>query len=316
MIEVEHLTKYYGDFIAIEDVNFDAKRGEVVAFLGPNAAGKTTTMRIITGFMPPSEGTARVAGYDILRNSLEARREVGYLPENVPLYTDMTVRDYLDFQGQLRKMAPASRKKRIDFVVERLALQDYVDTFIGRLSKGYRQRTGIAQAILHDPTVLVLDEPTIGIDPVQVVETRELVKGLGQDHTVIFSTHILSEAQAVSQRVVVINEGRIVAEDKPDNLAVRLRGTEQVQMEVRGPTREVSTRLREIDGVQEISRREMGGGVHLYSIEVRPGANVREQLASIVIRNNWGLLSLQSVKMSLEDIFLRLTQRDQEGSPS
>ncbi len=314
MIEVEHLTKYYGDFIAIEDVNFEVKRGEVVAFLGPNAAGKTTTMRILTGFMPASEGTARVAGFDVLKDSLEARRQTGYLPESVPLYTDMTVRSYLDFQAQLRKMDAVERKRRTDYVIDRLNLGLYADSIIAKLSKGFRQRVGIAQAILHDPQVLVLDEPTIGIDPVQVVETRELVKSLGNDHTVVFSTHILSEAAAVSERVVVINEGRIVAEDKPDNLSVRLRGTEQVRMEVRGPARDVATRLREVDGVQEVTREEMGSGVYLFSLEIRPGTNVKEQLASIVVRNNWGLLGMQSVKMSLEDIFLQLTTREQEGS--
>lgn len=312
MIEVEHLTKYYGDFIAIEDVSFDVKRGEIVAFLGPNAAGKTTAMRILTGFMPPSEGTARIAGFDILKNSLEARRQVGYLPESAPLYTDMTVRSYLDFQGQLHKLGRAERKRRIDYVIERLRLQFYADSLIAKLSKGFRQRVGIAQAILHDPAVLVLDEPTIGIDPVQVVETRELVKSLRGEHTVVFSTHILSEAAAVSERVVVINEGHIVAEDRPDNLSVRLRGSEQVQMEVRGPAREVAAKLREVDGVNEVNRQDLGSGVFLYTVECRPGANLREQLASIVIRNNWGLLSLQAVKMSLEDIFLKLTAKEQE----
>ncbi|MEE9284355.1 MAG: ATP-binding cassette domain-containing protein, partial [Dehalococcoidia bacterium] len=242
MIEVEHLTKYFGDFIAVEDVSFNVQPGEIVGFLGPNAAGKTTTMRIITGFMPPSEGTVRVAGYDILRNSLEARREIGYLPETVPLYTDMSVRDYLDFMGSLRRMDAAARRRRIAYVIERMRLEEYANILIGRLSKGFRQRVGIAQAILHDPKVLVLDEPTIGIDPVQVVETRELIKSLGEDHTVVLSTHILPEVSMVCQRVVVINEGRIVAVDKPENLSVRLRGTEQVQVEVRGPERDVAGR--------------------------------------------------------------------------
>ena len=312
MIEVEHLTKYYGDFIAIEDVSFQVKRGEIVAFLGPNAAGKTTTMRILTGFIPPSEGTARIAGFDILKNSLEARRQIGYLPESAPIYTDMTVRAYLDFQGQLHKMGGAERKKRIDYVIERLRLQFYADSLIAKLSKGFRQRVGIAQAILHDPAVLVLDEPTIGIDPVQVVETRELVKSLRGEHTVVFSTHILSEAAAVSERVVVIHEGHIVAEDRPDNLSVRLRGSEQVQMEVRGPARDVAAKIREVDGVLDLRREDLGSGVFLFIIECKPGANLREQLASMVIRNNWGLLSLQSVKMSLEDIFLKLTAKEPE----
>ena len=315
MIEVENLTKYYGDFIAIENVSFEVKRGEIVAFLGPNAAGKTTTLRCVTGFIPPSSGTVRVDGYDITKNSIEARRQIGYLPENVPLYTDMTIRDYLDYQGQLHRMGAKARKARIDYVIERLKLNFYANTFVGRLSKGFRQRVGLAQAILHDPQVLVLDEPTASIDPVQVVETRDLVKGLGQEHTIIFSTHILSEAGAVSQRVVVINEGHIIAEDKPDNLALRLRGTEQVQMEVRGPGRDIATKLREVEGVTKVTRTDLPGGLNLLVLECRPGTNVKEELAALVIRQNWGLVSLQSVKMSLEDIFLRLTATKEETVP-
>ena len=314
MIEVEHLTKHYGDFIAIEDVTFSVNHGEVMGFLGPNAAGKTTTMRILTGFLPPTEGTARVAGYDILKNSLEARRQIGYMPEIVPLYTDMTVRLYLDFQGRLHGMNGPARKRRMDYVIERMRLQDYADTLIGRLSKGFRQRVGVAQAILHEPEVLVLDEPTIGIDPAQVVEIRELVKSLGREHTVVFSTHVLAEASAVCDRVAVINEGRIVAVDKPDNLSARLRGSEQIQMEVRGPAREVAARLRSIEGVREVTRRQIDGSLFHYTLECQPGANLREQLASAIVRQGWGLLGLQSVRMSLEDIFLKLTTRDEGGA--
>ncbi len=315
MIEVEHLTKYFGDFIAVEDVSFDVQPGEIVGFLGPNAAGKTTTMRIITGFMPPSEGTVRVAGYDILRNSLEARREIGYLPETVPLYTDMTVRQYLGFMGSLRGMSDAAKKQRIGYVVERMRLEDYADTFIGRLSKGFRQRVGIAQAILHDPKVLVLDEPTIGIDPVQVVETRELIKSLGREHTVVLSTHILPEVSMICERVVVINEGRIVAVDKPENLSVRLRGSEQVKLEVRGPERDVANRLRQVEGVRQVNRRRVDGNIYEYTLECDPGSGVRDGLASLIVNQGWGLLGLQSVTMSLEDIFLKLTVREEEGAP-
>ncbi len=315
MIEVEHLTKYFGDFIAVEDVSFDVQPGEIVGFLGPNAAGKTTTMRIITGFMPPSEGTVRVAGYDILRNSLEARREIGYLPETVPLYTDMTVRQYLGFMGSLRGMSDAAKKQRTGYVIERMRLEDYADTFIGRLSKGFRQRVGIAQAILHDPKVLVLDEPTIGIDPVQVVETRELIKSLGREHTVVLSTHILPEVSMICERVVVINEGRIVAVDKPENLSVRLRGSEQVKLEVRGPERDVANRLRQVEGVRQVNRQRIDGNIYEYTLECDPGSGVRDGLASLIVNQGWGLLGLQSVTMSLEDIFLKLTVRDEEGAP-
>ena len=315
MIEVEHLTKYFGDFIAVEDVSFDVQPGEIVGFLGPNAAGKTTTMRIITGFMPPSEGTVRVAGYDILRNSLEARREIGYLPETVPLYTDMTVRQYLGFMGSLRGMSDAAKKQRTGYVIERMRLEDYADTFIGRLSKGFRQRVGIAQAILHDPKVLVLDEPTIGIDPVQVVETRELIKSLGREHTVVLSTHILPEVSMICERVVVINEGRIVAVDKPENLSVRLRGSEQVKLEVRGPERDVANRLRQVEGVRQVNRQRIDGNIYEYTLECDPGSGVRDGLASLIVNQGWGLLGLQSVTMSLEDIFLKLTVREEEGAP-
>lgn len=316
MIEVENVSKFYGDFIAVENVSFFIDRGEVVGFLGPNGAGKTTTMRIITGFMPASEGTVRVAGYDVLRNSIEARSQIGYLPETVPLYTDMTVRSYLDFMGAIRQMNAAYRKTRSDYVIERLQLNDYTNTLIGRLSKGFRQRVGIAQAMIHEPQVLVLDEPTIGIDPVQVVETRELIKGLGTDHTVILSTHILPEVSMVCDRVVVINEGRIVAVDTPDQLSTRLRGHEQIRLEVRGPAREVTNQLRRVEGVRQVSRDAIDNNVSLYSLECDPGSNLREQLASTIVGQNWGLLSLQSVMMSLEEIFLQLTASDEEGAAS
>jgi len=313
LVEVEHLTKYYGDFIAIDDVTFTVNRGEIVGFLGPNAAGKTTTMRIITGFLPPSAGTVRISGQDILQHSLEARRLIGYMPETVPLYTDMSVREYLAFMGSIRKMGPAARAQRADYVIERMKLNDYANTLIGRLSKGFRQRVGIAQAILHEPEVLVLDEPTIGIDPVQVVETRELIKSLGKEHTVILSTHILPEVSIVCERVVVINEGRIVAVDRPENLAVRLRGSEQIRLEVRGPLRDVLARLRQVEGVREVHRAPVDQNVVAYTLECEPGSNLRERLAPLIVQQGWGLLSLQSVTMSLEDIFLKLTGQEEEA---
>ncbi|MBM4405184.1 MAG: ABC transporter ATP-binding protein [Chloroflexi bacterium] len=309
MIEVEHLTKYYGDFIAIEDVSFDVQKGEIVGFLGPNGAGKTTTMRIMTGFLPPSAGTVRIAGHDVLKNSLEARRNIGYLPETVPLYTEMTVRDYLRFMGKLRQMSSAQIKERVDYVIERLRLNDYANIAIGRLSKGYRQRVGIAQAILHNPEVLVLDEPTIGIDPVQVVETRDLIKSFGKEHTILISSHILPEVSVLCERVVVIHEGRIIAVDKPQNLSVRLRGTEQIKVEVRGPQRDVAARLRQVPGVREMTRQETGQNTAVYTLECEPGSNLRETLAAEVVKQNWGLLGLQSSAMSLEDIFLKLTAK-------
>ena len=234
MIEVNGVTKYFGNFPAITDINFRVEQGEVVGFLGPNGAGKSTTMKIITGFIPPTSGTASVAGYDIVNESLEARKHIGYLPETVPLYTEMTVREYLDYMGRLRGMTTDRVRVRIDDVIEICHLEDYYASIIGKLSKGFRQRLGIAQAILHEPDVLVLDEPTIGIDPIQVVETRQLIKDLGGDHTLIVSTHILPEVSQLCERVIVINEGQIVATDDPENLAKRLLGRERVDLQIKG----------------------------------------------------------------------------------
>ena len=250
MIEADGLTKYFGDYPAITGVTFAATKGEVLGFLGPNAAGKTTTMRILTGFMPPSSGTASIAGFDVVSDSLEARRHIGYLPETVPLYTDMTVKDYLRFMGKIRGMGSKDIDRRIADVIDTCHLEAYYTSHIAKLSKGFRQRVGIAQAILHEPEVLVLDEPTVGIDPIQVVETRELIKGLGGDRTIILSTHILPEVSMICERIVIIHEGEIVAEDTPKNLGDRLEGTERLTLEVRGPTREVTKAIRNVKGVQ------------------------------------------------------------------
>ncbi|MBI2866572.1 MAG: ATP-binding cassette domain-containing protein [Chloroflexi bacterium] len=310
MIEVHNLTKYYGDFLAIEDVSFQVKKGEILGFLGPNAAGKTTTMRILTGYMPPSSGTASICGYDIVDRSLEARRRIGYLPETVPLYSDMTVRGYLDFQGTLRGMGKEWRRKRIDAVVGLCRLGEYRDTLIGKLSKGFRQRVGIAQALLHEPEVLILDEPTIGIDPRQVVETRQLIKGLGGEHTVIISSHILPEVSMVCGRVLIINEGRVVAIDKPENLSTRLGGMERIHLEVRGAAKEVVALLRGMKGVKEVTR-EGGDSLARYTVECQRGRDLRAEIAEAIVSRGWGLLGLQGAGMSLEEIFLKLTTEEQ-----
>ena len=259
MIEVENLTKYYGDFPAVEDISFTVNKGEVLGFLGPNAAGKTTTMRVLTGFMPPTSGSARIAGFDVVDQSLEARRHIGYLPETVPLYTEMSVVDYLDFMGKIRGMDKQWRRRRIGEVIDICRLGDYRSSLIGKLSKGFRQRVGIAQAVLHEPEVLILDEPTIGIDPIQVVETRNLIKGFGGDHTVILSTHILPEVSMVCQRVIIIHEGQVVAIDRPENLSERLRGTERLEVDIRGPSAQVMSALRNIPGVQDVARIDRDG---------------------------------------------------------
>ena len=312
MIEVENLTKYYGEFLAISNVSFTVSKGEIVGFLGPNGAGKTTTMRILTSFMPPTFGTARIAGYDVVTESLHARQQIGYLPETVPLYTDMTVRGYLSFMGTIRGMDSKKIKSRIGDVIQVCHLEDYYNSLISKLSKGFRQRVGIAQAILHEPEVLVLDEPTIGIDPIQIVETRQFIKDLGQEHTLILSTHILPEVSMICQRVVIIHEGEIVAEDTPENLATRLEGTERLHMEVRGPVKAVTKALRDVPGVQDVTYIEGDDGAVGYTIIGKRGEEMRIDLAKAVIEQGWGLLSLEELTMSLEDIFLRLTTVEQE----
>ena len=313
MIQVEKVTKYFGSFPAVTDVSFHVDQGELLGFLGPNGAGKTTIMKIITGFMPSTSGKVTVAGYDIVDDSLEARRHIGYLPETVPLYTDMSVRDYLAFMGKIRGMSPEYTRRRIDDVVGTCHLQDYYSTIIAKLSKGFRQRLGIAQAILHEPDVLVLDEPTIGIDPIQVVETRRLIKGLGGEHTLILSTHILPEASMICDRVIIIHEGQIVAVDKPENLASRLAGVERIELDVKGPQSDVMRRLQAVDGVQDVARAPSdGGGIPRYLVQAQQGTEVRANLASAVVRGGWDLLRLESIRMTLEEIFLRLTT--EEGS--
>ncbi len=306
MIEATNLTKFYGSYPAIEDVSFEVRKGEILGFLGPNGAGKTTTMRIITGFIPPTRGTVSIAGYDIVDQSLEARRYIGYLPETVPLYTDMTVEGYLGFMGTMRGMNPKRIKVRTGETIGICRLGDYRKSLIGKLSKGFRQRVGIAQAILHEPDILVLDEPTIGIDPIQVVETRGLIKDVGKEHTIILSTHILPEVSMVCQRVLIINEGQIMAEDSPKNLAERLQGVEKVQVEIRGPEPEITKALKGVRGVVSVSYTS-DGDRHTYAVEAKRGLDLRSTISRIVISNGWSLLTIQLVGMSLEEIFLKLT---------
>jgi ABC-2 type transport system ATP-binding protein len=307
MVEVKNLTKYYGNFLAIEDVSFEVKKGEIVGFLGPNGAGKTTTMRIITGFLPPSSGTAAVAGYDLVDKSQQARSHIGYLPETVPLYTDMTVEGYLSFMGTIRGMKSNRIKTRINDVIDSCRLGDYRRSHIGKLSKGFRQRVGIAQAVLHEPDVLVLDEPTIGIDPIQVVETRQLIKDLSGSHTVILSTHILPEVSMLCSRVLIIHEGLIVAEDTPKELGNKLQGVERLEVEIQGPRADVMESLEKIRGVVEVNCPTDDGDHNIYKIQARRGLDLRPTVSRTVISNGWSLLNLQLVTMSLEEIFLKLT---------
>ena len=310
MIQAEGLTHYYGPYPAIQDVNFGVRRGEILGFLGPNGAGKTTTMRILTGFMPPTRGTVTLDGYDVVEQSLEARRRVGYLPETVPLYTDMSVNGYLKYMGTLRGMPPKSIKARLDDVIGVCRLGDYRKTQIGKLSKGFRQRVGIAQAILHEPEVLVLDEPTIGIDPIQVVETRRLIKDLGKDQTVVLSSHILPEVSMLCDRVLIIDEGRIVAEDTPKNLAEGLQGVDRLEVEVGGPAAEILPVLKAVRGVNDVSHLN-NNGRHTYTIQAQAGQDLRGAISQAVISNGWSLRGLQMGGMSLEEIFLRLTTHEE-----
>lgn len=305
MIDVQHLTKFYGNVPAIQDVTFQIEKGEVVGFLGPNAAGKTTTMRILTGFLPPSAGTARVAGYDVFHDSLEVRRRIGYLPETVPLYPEMTVYGYLDYVARLRNAD--QRNDRIWNVMERVALDDRADDLIGKLSKGYRQRVGLAQALVHDPEVLILDEPTIGLDPNQIIEVRELIRELGKEHTIILSTHILPEVSQTCERVIIINQGRIVAMDTPDRLTTRLKGNERVFVQVAQPVEGVEEALKGINGVNAVEARNHG----VYEVECALGADRRSDIASMAVQRGWGLLELRPMGLSLEDIFLQLTTSEE-----
>ena len=310
MIEVTDLTHYYGPHPAIQDVNFHVEKGEILGFLGPNGAGKTTTMRILTGFMPPTRGQVNLGGYDVVEDSLNVRRRVGYLPETVPLYTDMTVSGYLRYMGTLRGMPARSIKRRIEDVIEVCRLGDYRKTQIGKLSKGFRQRVGIGQAIIHEPEVLILDEPTIGIDPIQVVETRRLIQDLGKEQTVVLSSHILPEVSMICGRVLIISEGRIVAEDTPSNLADRFQGVDRLEVEIGGPVAQVLQALRQVRGVAEVNHRR-AQNQELYEIQLGRGQDLRDEISRTVINNGWSLLSMQVVGMSLEDIFLKLTIQEE-----
>ncbi len=306
MIRVENLTKYYGKRLAVDNISFNVERGEIVGFLGPNGAGKTTTMRILTGFLAPNQGEVWVAGYDMSKHSLEARQRIGYFPEATPLYSDMTVRSYLDFSSRLRGLDKNRIKTRIEEVVDICHLEEYVDVIIGKLSKGFRQRVGVAQAIIHEPEVLILDEPTIGIDPIQVAMTRQLIKGLGKDHTVLISTHILPEVSITCERVIIINEGRIVAEDRIENLSSLVSGSKRIRLEVEGPAEKVTERLRQIKGVLQVSYEDSH-----YIIEYPTGQDFRGKITQTIVQGGWALLSLESIEMSLEDIFLKLTTEEE-----
>lgn len=307
MIQVNDLVKDYGERRALDSISFDAGQGEIVGFLGPNGAGKTTTMRILTGYMPPSSGEAVVAGYDVVEESLEVRRRVGYLPETVPLYDDMTALEYLKFMGELRRLPDV--EDRANETLEMVNLEERSNSFIGTFSKGMRQRVGLAQALLHRPEVLILDEPTIGLDPAQVVEIRNVIRDIGKDRTVLFSTHILSEAQQICDRVLIINKGIIVAEDTPDNLHSRVLGAERILLRVRGDADGLDNTVKKIKGTRKITSNKFDA----VEFEFSAGQDVRPQVAKAVIQAGYELIEMRPIGASLEDIFLELTEDKSTG---
>jgi len=306
VLEVSHLSKDYGPFHAVQDISFSARAGEVLGFLGPNGAGKTTTMRLITGYLPPTAGEVKVDGIPVRTQPLAAKRKIGYLPELPPIYPELTVDEYLRFVGRLRRLPSRGLSTAVEDACRRTALTDVRHRVVGHLSKGYRQRVGIAQAILHDPPLLILDEPTAGLDPRQILETRQLIRELAGNHTVIISTHILSEAATTCERVVIINRGALVAVDTPENLTHRLKQTDTLEIQVRGPQLDVSAALSKIDGVLKVEFSHVQKEIGTWTVEARAVA-VREQIARRVVENGWGLVELKPVELSLEEIFLSLT---------
>jgi len=311
LISVENLTKRYAAKIAIEDVSFKVNNGEILGFLGPNGAGKTTTMRIIAGYMPASEGSVRVDGYEVFDNPLDVRRRIGYLPENPPLYLEMTVAGYLRFVAKIKGVAKDRLNDEVNRVMQRVNVVDVKDRIIGKLSKGYKQRVGVAQALINDPPVLILDEPTIGLDPKQIHEIRELIKELAGSHTVVLSTHILPEVEQTCHRVIIIDRGKIIAVDTPQNLRFQLQGAERVLMEIAGPAVEVISKLKATPGVLDVQKVSETDGRCKLQIDGELRKDIRSDLARTVVQSGWGLLELQSASMSLEDIFLKLTTAEE-----
>ena len=316
MIEVQHLTKRYGPVTAVNDISFRVERGEILGFLGPNGAGKTTTMRILTGYMPATEGKAMVAGFDIFDQPIEAKRRTGYLPETPPLYPDMSVAEYLDFVAKVKGVPSGERRQRIQQIMERTRIADVATRLTGRLSKGYRQRVGLAQALIHNPDVLILDEPTAGLDPKQIIETRELIKALAGDHTIILSTHILPEVSQTCQRVVIINKGQVVAVDTPDNLTARLRGSATMYLQVDTSGADAGVSLARLPGVTRVVESDRRDGVIGYEVDSEQGRDVRREIARIVVSSGWGLLELRPMRISLEDVFLSLITEDEAAAPA
>ncbi len=309
MIEINDLTKYYGQKRAISNVSFKVKKGEILGMLGPNAAGKTTAMRILTCYMPPTAGSATVGGYDIFDQSMQVRQITGYLPENPPLYTDLTVKDYLMFVAKIKGVEKNKTKAEIDTVIEKASIGEVRNRVIGMLSKGFKQRVGLAQCLLNNPQVVILDEPTVGLDPKQIIEIRELIKNLKGDHTVILSSHILPEVEQTCERVVIISEGEVVAEDTPENLTARMKGGERVLLELEGDEKQVKEVFKTFSDVTAVKVNKTAGG--LLKVEVESKKDLRKDYAQALIGKKIGLLEMQSDKVTLEDIFLHLTTKEE-----
>jgi ABC-2 type transport system ATP-binding protein len=315
MITVKNLTKRYARTTAVDQISFEVAKGQIVGFLGPNGAGKTTTMRMLTCFLPPSAGTANVAGFDVLEQPLEVKRHIGYLPETPPLYPEMETVEYLKFVGKLKGLAGADLRKRVDYVCERCAVADVKEKLLGKLSKGYRQRVGLAQAIIHNPDVLILDEPTAGLDPKQINETRDLIKDLAGEHTIILSTHILPEVEQTCEQVIIINRGKLAATDSVRNLQARARGAESVLVEVAGrdgrleaPT--VQHQLEQVSGVSRVVCKQQVDSRAIFEVESQKGRLLRGDLARTIVQCGWDLNELRPAAMSLEQIFLQLTESE------
>jgi ABC-2 type transport system ATP-binding protein len=312
MIKVQALTKKYARTTAVDQISFDVAKGQIVGFLGPNGAGKTTTMRMLTCFLPPSAGTATVAGFDVLEQPLEVKKRIGYLPETPPIYPEMETAEYLKFVGKLKGLSGTDLQKRVDYACDRCAVADVKKKLLGKLSKGYRQRVGLAQAIIHNPDVLILDEPTAGLDPKQINETRDLIKSLAGDHTIILSTHILPEVEQTCEQVIIINKGKLVATDSVRNLQARARGAESVLVEIAGRNGDleagiVQHRLQQVAGVSRVLSKGNDNGRIVFEVESQKGHFVRGDLARAVVECGWDLNELRPAAMSLEEIFLQLT---------
>lgn len=311
MINASHLSKSFGSTVALKDVSFEVKKGEVLGFLGPNGAGKTTAMRILTCYHPADYGTATIAGFDVFENPLEVRKQIGYLPENNPLYMDMGILDYLEFIAKVRAIPPSKRKEKIKHVIELCGLREELGKDIGELSKGFRQRVGLAQALIHDPDILILDEPTIGLDPTQIIEIRGLIKEIGKEKTIILSSHILPEVSATCDRIIIIHQGEIVGSGTPEEMASKAKGGETTYITIRGPLQEVKTKLEAMEKIKEVKNiGEKDDGLTKFEIRSDVGVDVSEELFFLVAQNGWSLTELRKETANLEDTFLQLTTQE------